>query len=52
MVTFYHKVQLVQDIFVMLASYSQKPKTNGTHCMNKGVDSRGLCFVIESRPNR
>ena len=33
MVTFYHKVKLVQDIFVIPASYSHKPKTNGTHCM-------------------
>ena len=37
MVTFYHKVQLVQDISVMPASYSHKPKTNGTHC--------SLCFI-------
>ena len=31
MVTFSHKVKLVQDIFVIPASYSHKPKTNGTH---------------------
>ncbi len=37
MVTFYHEVNLVQGIFVIPASYSHKPKTNGTHCKKLGV---------------
>ena len=51
MVTFYHKVQLVRDIFVMPTSYSHKPKTNGTHCICIGLGVSPQDQTIKTQGN-